>query len=228
MLRYKYPLSRRLGHDMNDIKRTVSFLSDGNSSISSLLLKSLRPGQQMSLRSSNTKLLNLLSALVDKVSILGMHHSNSAELLAPLEHLDKVLVADHERVLVGHERLERVDALLLAQRLHLLGDLVVVLVDARVEDIVAAGLLLGARLVQVERLDKRHFAVLDYEVHDGCCAACQCCSCACVKVVRRARAHEVELEVGVRVDTAWNYQFSLRFDCSCSAWNHEVITDIPF
>lgn len=213
---------------MNDIKRTVSLLSDGDRSISSLLLEGLRPGQQMTLRSSNTKLLNLLSALVDKVPILGMDHSNSAELLAPLEDLDEVLVADHERVLVGHERLERVDALLLAQRLHLLGDLVVVLVDTRMEYIIAAGLLLGARLVQVERLDERHFAVLDHEVHDGCCAARQCCSCARVEVVRRACTHEVELEVGVRVDAAWDYQFTFRFDCSCSAWNHEVITDIPF
>ena len=218
----------RLAHHVNDVDRAVDLLGDGDGAHGRLGLELLGPREQVALGTGDAERLDLLLALVDEVAVLGVDERNGAELLAALEQLDEVLVLDHERVLVGHEALERVDALLLGQHIHLLGHLVVVVVDARVEGVVAAGLLLRARLVQIVGLDERHVAILQHEVHDRGGAASESSARARVEVVGGARAHEVELKVRVRVDAARYDELALGVDDLRAARHGQILANLAY
>ena len=102
---------RLLAGDVHDIERRAGHVGDHDGAVGRLALDLGRPRIGMRLRPVIAFGQQLLLQLRDDVAILGMHQRQRAELGAALERRVHLVVVDHQRALVGHEVLERGDAL---------------------------------------------------------------------------------------------------------------------
>ncbi len=151
-----------------------------------------------------------------------MHGRHRAEFECALEAVDQRFVVAHDRVLVGHEVLEAVDALLLHQRAHVAPHAVV---PPRYRDVkgVVGRRLLGPAAPGLVRLHQRLLRIRNDEIHDGGGAAGQAGSGAAVEIVHRHRAHEGQLHVGVRVDAAGQHILAAGIDDLRVQWRFQLV-----
>lgn len=68
-------------------------------------------------------LLQNLFYLGDNVTVLRVHHGDSADLFAHLERLNQLRISEHKHIGVRHEHLEATDTVIFRQRRHILFDL---------------------------------------------------------------------------------------------------------
>ncbi len=150
-------------------------------------------GSQVALRHQ------LLLQVPDGLAVLAVHGDHRAQLRGLLHHLVELAVVHHDGALVGHEHLERGDAVLLHHGPHLLGGAVAPAGDRHVVAVVGDRLLrlLAPRL---EGVEQRFAARRDAEVDDGGGAAGDAGGSAALEVVGGDGAHEAELHVHVGVD----------------------------
>ena len=104
-------LMRLLAGDVHDIERRAGHVGDHDGAVGRLALDLGRPRIGMRLRPVVAFGQQLLLQLRDDVAVLGMDQRQRAELGAALERRVHLVVVDHQRALVGHEVLERGDAL---------------------------------------------------------------------------------------------------------------------
>ena len=151
----------------------------------------------------------------DQVAVLGVHQADGAQVACTLEAGDQGGVVHHDGVLVGHEVLEAVHAVVAAERGHLVEDLRAPPGDRHVEAVVGGGLPgpLAPRLVRLEHglLRRRNAEVDD---HGG--AARRGARRAAEEVVHAHRAHEGQFHVHMRVDAAGHHVGAARVDHLCA------------
>jgi hypothetical protein len=150
---------------------------------------------------STSALVDLVLQLEDEVAVLRVHGADRAECLCRREAVHERFVVAHDGVLVRHEVLEAVDAVLSHQRDHVLANALVPPGDRDVERIVRAGLLRPAAPV-LPCVHDPLSRIRDHEINDHRGAAGKSRRSAGEKVVARHGAHERQLHVRVRVDAA--------------------------
>ncbi|MDT4850132.1 hypothetical protein FQZ97_842730 [compost metagenome] len=158
----------------------------------------------MPLGAANALCQQLLLQHRDQLAVLRMHRRHGAEFQRTLEALHQDLVVGHDRVLVGHEVLEAVHAVLVHQRAHVLVHAVVPPGHGHVKAVVAGGFL-GPAAPHAKGVHQRLLRVGNHEVDDAGGATGQARRRAAEEVVGRHGAHEGQLHVGVRVDAAGHH-----------------------
>ena len=138
---------------------------------------------------------------VDDVSVLGMHHRQRVEVAGALHARGELVVADHQRTLVGHEQLEGADAGL-RHRGHVLQHRVPRVGDRHVKAVVHVRRPVGTPAPLLERRLEVVGLMLDREVDEARHSAGGRGLGAGVVVVGRHRAHERHRQVSVVVDQA--------------------------
>ena len=147
---------------------------------------------------------------VDRAAVLRVHHDQRARLPRLAHRAEDRRVVEHEHAGVGHEELERRDALP-DQLVHLLQDLVVHLADDHVEAVVGDGVL-RLREPAIETLSQPLAVVLQREVDDRRGAAERGRAGPRLEVVRAEAAAERQLHVRVHVDAAGHHVAPGRVD----------------
>lgn len=120
--------------------------------------------QLMSLRPGHAALQQPFHILRNDAAILGVHLRHRTQLLARFERLVQFRIVEHVKTLVRHERLERVDATLLAQHTHLLLHGGRPPCQADMETIVAAHFAIGPAAPLVVRLQQGLALLRQHEV----------------------------------------------------------------
>lgn len=143
----------------------------------------------------------LLDEDVDGDTVLGVHHDQAAVGLGPLHGAEDLPVVAVEDAGVGHEELERGDALR-DQQVHLLERRLVHVGEDHVERVVDGAVAVRLGVPGVESFAQGAPHGLDGEVDDRGGAAPGRGAGAGLEGVRRVGAAERHLHVRVRVDTA--------------------------
>lgn len=191
-------LVRLLAGDVHDIERHAGHVGDHDGPICRLAFHFRRPRIGMALGTVVAGGEQFLRQGRDHVAILGMHQRQRAKVGAALERRIHLVVVHHQRAFVGHEVLERGDALVDDGR-HLVEHLLAPPGDGHVEGIVAGSL---GRLVVPhlqglqQRLLRRRQAEIDHHRR----AAGKGRARAGFEIIGRIGAHERHFEMGVRVD----------------------------
>ena len=204
-------LQRIGGGDVDQIHRRAQGAGDADGAAGSFALDLRRTRQRMRLRAGDAVGQQLLLQVVDQLAVLGMHGGNRAQFQTAREARDEGVVRRHDGVLVGHEVLEAVDAVIGDQRRHVLADALVPPGDGDVEAVVAARLL-GPFAPGVIGLHQRLLGRGDHEIDDHGGAAGQRRGGAGLEVLAGHGAHEGQLHVGVRVDAAGHHQTAAGVD----------------
>ena len=140
-----------------------------------------------------------------------MHHDQATVFGGPAHGAEDGGVIEHENSRIGHEQLERRDALL-DQPIHLLEDRVVDLAHDHVESIVDVRLAFGFSVPLVQSLAQRLAVRLDGEVDDGGGPAPGGRRRAGGEVVGGKGAAEWEFHVRVDVERSRHDVATLRID----------------
>ena len=140
-----------------------------------------------------------------------MHADRAAVLPGAPHRAEDARIVQHEHAGIGHEQLERADALL-DHRVHLDLHLVGELGDDHVEAVVDGRLARGFLRPRFEGVVQRLASVLDREVDDRRGAAERRGDGAGFEVVGRGRAAERHVHVGVDVDAAGQHVLALGVD----------------
>mmetsp|Transcript_15425 Transcript_15425/g.43728 ORF Transcript_15425/g.43728 Transcript_15425/m.43728 type:complete len:300 (-) Transcript_15425:22-921(-) len=193
-----------LAHDVDNVARGVDPVGDDDRAVRCLGLHVLRPAQHVPLGARNAHLQHLLLPVMDQVTVLCVHHAQSANFLAPLERLDHLLVRKLEHVLVRHKHLERVNPALPRQYAHLLGHLLRPPRDRHVERVVTVHLRRRPGQPRVVRREERLPFLRDDKVNQHGCAACHRRPGAVVVVVHSHCPHERHFHVRMGIDTTGN------------------------
>ena len=121
-------------------------LRDADGAVGGLALDLRRARQRMAFGSGDALLQELLLQLEDQLAVLGMHGRRARPVRRQRRKLvHQLLVVDHDGVLVGHEVLEAVDAVLAHERAHVVAHLLVPPGDRDMEGVVAGRLLRPSR-----------------------------------------------------------------------------------
>ena len=189
-----------LAGDMDDIKRNARHVGDHDGAVGRLALHFRRPRIAVRFGAVIAGRQQLLLELRDDVAVLGMNHRQRTEFGAALERRIHLVVVHHQRALVGHEVLERGDALL-DDGGHLVEHLLAPPGDRHVEGIVARRL---GRLVvpHLQRFHQRLLRRRQAEVDHHRRAAGQRRARPALEIVSRIGAHEGHFQMRVRVDAS--------------------------
>lgn len=95
------------------------------------------------------------------------------------------------------------------------------------ESKVTTGFLLSSGFVDIVGLDQGHASMLENEIHNHGSATGQSSSSTRVEIVCRPGTHKEQLEMSVRVDAAWNDQFSFRLDSLGTTWYDQILPNVP-
>jgi len=186
---------------VHDIERAARHIGDHDGAVGRFTLDPGRARVGVSFRPGRAVAEIMLLQTKDDIAVLGMNERHRAETGAALERAVELVVVDHQRALVGHEMLERVDAVGFDAGLHLVEDLLVPPGDGHVKTVVAGrgfGLAPPILISGQQRLPRTG----DAKIHHHCGAAGQRGLAAPFEIVGRNGAHKSEFEVGVRIDTA--------------------------
>ncbi len=175
----------------------------------SLRLDVLGPGQRVVDRRDVAARERALDQQVDDVAVLGVHHRQRIEVSGALHAGGELVVANHQRTLVGHEQLERANARL-RHRGHVLEDRLAGVGDRHVKAVVHMRGSVGATAPLVERGLEIVGMLLDREIDEARHSAGSRRLRAGVVVVGRHRSHERHRQVRVIVDQAWQHEAARR------------------
>ena len=170
-----------------------------------------RPRQRVILRRRLAVRERFLHQHVDHAAVLGVHADGAAVLAGAPHRAEDARVVQHEHAGIGHEQLERGDALL-DHRVHLDLDLVGELGDDHVEAVVDRGLALGLLRSTFPTRGAASASVLNREVDDRRRAAERRGDRAGLEVVGRRGAAERHVHVRVHVDAAGQDVLALGVD----------------
>ena len=113
-------LERLRARDVHDVERRAGDVRELDRAVRRLALDLRRARQRVVDRRRVAGRDRVGHQHLDRVAVLGVHHHAGAGPGGDLHHAEEVLVADAQRVVVGHEQLVRRDAVLLGQRRELL------------------------------------------------------------------------------------------------------------
>ena len=136
-----------------------------------------------------------------QVAVFCVHRHNRAELTSPREAVDQCLVVAHDRVLVGHEVLEAVDAMLLNKRFHVGVHGIIPPRNGNVERIIR-NRFLGPPAPLLVRLHDVLLWVRDDEIYNHRRTAGEAGGGTGFEVFAGNSAHERQLHMRVWVDAA--------------------------
>mmetsp|Transcript_31163 Transcript_31163/g.81720 ORF Transcript_31163/g.81720 Transcript_31163/m.81720 type:complete len:299 (+) Transcript_31163:761-1657(+) len=214
---------RHLRHDVHDVQWDVDELRHHDRSVGCLRFNLRGPRESVALWARDAHVEDLVLSQDHQVAVLGVHHGDSPNLLAPPHPGRQLFIRHHQSSLVGHEELVRVDALLGSQVCHVLGNLVVPAGDGHVEAVVhrsffrlLSPLFVPSLEVVVDRKRK-------IDVKRG--AAGQRRAVAGEKVVCRHLPHERHLKVCVWVDPPRHHVLPGAVHCRRPHRHFEVRTD---
>jgi hypothetical protein len=155
------------------------------------------------------------------VAVFSVDHRQRAQFLAAVHATRKLLVVDHQRSFVRHEKLERIDSVF-DRELHFSFDIAVPLRDSHVKAIVHARFL---RLLAVDLVSLFNAAVErqgKVDVHG--CAPGKRSSLATEKIIARLLPHKRHLQMSVRLDAAGHdIPAGARYNSSCGNSVHEDV-----
>ena len=174
---------------VHDIERHAQHLRQADGAVRRLALDRRRTRQRMALRTGDAGLDELLLQMKDELAVLGMDGAKRAQLARPEEAFHQDLVIRHDGVLVGHEMLEAVDAVLADERSHVLGHALVPPGDGDVEAVIGRGFLRPAPPFAIG-LEQVLLGARDDEIDDHRRAARRRRRGAGEKILRRHRPHE--------------------------------------
>ncbi len=137
----------------------------------------------------------------DRIAVLGVDGHERAEALGGLHHLDELRIVDADGPAVGHEGLERRDAVLARADGHLLEGVVTEPGDGHVEGVIGDRLL---RLLVPHRepVEQRLPSGRDHEIDDRGRAPGNARRGAGLEIIGALRPHERQLHVHMGVDPA--------------------------
>ena len=187
--------------DVDDVDRHTKHTGDGDGAVGRFALHFRRARQHMTFRPGDAHCQQLLLELEHQLAVLGVHRGQRPQLQRACEAVHQHLVVGHDRVLVGHEVLEAVHAVLVHQRAHVFMYGLVPPGDGDMEAVVG-GRLLGPAAPFLVRLQQVLFRRRDHEVDDHRRAAGEARGSAAVEVLARHGSHEGQLHMRVRVDPA--------------------------
>jgi hypothetical protein len=189
-----------------------------------LPLGARRLGQRVEGRAGLPLLREPVGEQVLHVAVHGVHVHHGAGVPGRLEDVEDLLVVDPEGALVGHEDLERGDAVVVDDPRDLGGDPIVPVDHRHVERVVVGGPL-GLGLPELQRFQKRFPLGGDHEVdqpgrpaHDGG-------DRAALHVVDRHGPHEGERHVDVGIDPAGDQELVRAVDDLVARLGGEVLRD---
>ncbi len=165
----------------------------------------------MALGSGDAALVDLLLQLEDQVAVLRVHRDDRSQCQRRGEAVHQRFVIAHDGVLVRHEMLEAVDAVLAHQAHHVLAHALVPPGDGNMERVVRNGLLRPFAPLP-PRVHDPLLRIRDHEVDDHRGAAGETGSSAGIEIVARHGSHERQLHVGVRVDSTRHDELAARID----------------
>ncbi|MNZ57564.1 hypothetical protein D3C78_755460 [compost metagenome] len=139
--------------------------------------------------------------VIHQFTVFRVNGRHRAQFQAAFETRHQGVIGGHDRVLVGHEMLEAVDAVLADQFGHFLADLFAPPGDGDVKTVVRRRLL-GPAAPLMEGFEQGLLRVGNHEVDDRGGAAGQSRRRTAEEVFAGHGAHEGQLHVGVRVDAA--------------------------
>ena len=113
-------LERLARGDVHEVDRHLEHFGDADGAIGGFALDFRRTRQRMALGPRDAALVDLILQLEDEVAVLRVHGDDGAERQRRGEAVHQRLVVAHDGVLVRHEMLEAVDAVLAHQRPHVL------------------------------------------------------------------------------------------------------------
>ena len=125
---------------MHDVGGSLGELREAEHAMHCLALHDRGPREPVVHRSGLPLVQELAHQHVDRAAVLRVHHDERARLPGLAHGTEDRCVVQHEHAGVGHEELERRDALP-DQLIHLLQDLVVDLADDHMEAVVGDGVL---------------------------------------------------------------------------------------
>ena len=139
--------------------------------------------------------------VIDQLAVFRMHGRHRAQLQAAFETRHQGVVGGHDRVLVGHEMLEAVDAMLADQFGHFFANLLAPPGDGDMEAVIRCRLL-GPAAPLMKRFHQRLLRIGNHEVDDRRGATGKSRRGAAEKILAGHGAHEGQLHVRMRVDAA--------------------------
>jgi hypothetical protein len=111
--------------DVHEVDRNLEHLGNADGAVGGFAFHFGRPRQRMTLGSCDAALEDFILQLEHQVAILGVRRHDGAERQRRGEAVHQRFVVAHDGVLVRHEMLEAVDAVLAHQRAHVLAHAVV-------------------------------------------------------------------------------------------------------
>ena len=190
-----------LARDMHDIERHACGVSDGDRPVGSFAFQLWWAGIGVAFGPGDAFVEVFLLQLGHQIAVFGVHHRQRAQLSAALEGGEHLIVLDHQRALVGHEVLERVDAHI-DGILHLVKHILIPAGDGHVIADVRTDLRGRFAVPFVDRVLDGAISTGQTEIHHHRGAATGRSPGAGLKGLSSCRAHKGHLKMCVRVNTA--------------------------
>lgn len=205
-------LMRFAAAGVHDVDRRARHVRDHDGAVGGFALDLRRPRVSVAFGAGDAACDKRLLHQGDDVAVLGMDHRHGAQMSAARERVVELVIVHHQRALVGHEMLERVDAVGFDHGLHLVMDLLRPRCHRHVEAIVG-GRLLGFAAPVLIRREHRLAGIGQAEIHHHRGAAGERRFGSRFEIVGGDGAHERHFEMGMRVDAA-------RDDIGAAGVNH--------
>ena len=188
------------GRHMHQIQRRANGLGNADRPAGSFAFHLGRARQRVRFRPGHALGHEFALQVVHQFAVFGMHSGDRAQFQATLEAGHQGVVGGHDRVLVGHEVLEAVDAVMADQLGHLFAYLLAPPGDGDMKAVVGCRLF-GPAAPLMKSLQQGLLRVGNDKVDNRCSTAGQTGCGATEKVFAGDGAHKWQLHVSVGVNT---------------------------
>ena len=182
-------VQRFTGRDVHQVQRRANGLRDANGPAGGFALNLRRPRQRVGFRAGDALCQQLALQVIHQLAVFRVHGGHRAQFQAAFKACDQSVIGGHDRVFVGHEMFETVDAVVAHQLGHFFADLFAPPRDGDMETVVRRRLLSPAAPL-VKGLQQRLLRVGNDKVNNRRCPACQTCCRTTEKVFTGNSAHK--------------------------------------